>query len=251
MDQKISNQYKKLILSSLTYLTLSILIFIVSVFAWFTYTNVNNASLVSEISGVEAEYEFYVFKDSYHNGSVDLRLYENLYEPGKTDQYYELIPNPTVMYIVDDFMAPGDRVSFALKIKSVGSSSGFVDLDLSQIFSFGYDLSVNKIQTAFIHEIKKVSTVINGVESADIKDESPIYYQNAHFGINENQAYLLIRNAPLLYNPYGESETIIYFDFYFDPTITGFDSNGIPYENSNIFMNQTLEIRKIIMIIHS
>lgn len=250
MDQNFSRQQKKLILSSITYLLLSLLVFMVSVYAWFTITNVNYTSLVSNVSGVEAEYEFYIFIDSYNNGSSDLRLYENLYEPGKTDRYYELIPNPTVMYIVDGLMAPGDRISFALKIRSVGVSSGYVDLDLGQVLSFGYPNEENKIQIAFRYETRKISTVLNGMESEDIKDELPIIYENAHFTSNSNNTYLLVHNTPLLHNPYGISETIIYFDFYFDPEIKGFDPFGDPYENSNIFMNQTLEIRKIYMIIH-
>jgi hypothetical protein len=239
-----------MILVSITYLTLSILIFTVSVFAWFTLTNVNDASLVKNISGVEAEYEFYIFKDSTHSGSTDLRLMENLCSPTKTDQCYEYIPNPTTMYIVDGLAAPGERFSFALKITSVGASSGFADLTLGNLVSLGYDRIENRIQTAFTYELTKVSILIDGVESEDIKNEDPITFQNDHFISEYNVIYPLVKNVPLINTGVFQSAAIVYFDFYFDPEIYGIDIYGQPFTNSNIFMNQILEIRNIYMTLH-
>lgn len=249
MENKSIHSHKKMIYVSITYLTLSILVFTVSVFAWFTFTNVNDARLIQNISGVEAEYEFYIFKDSTHSGSTDLRLMENLCSPTKTDQCYEYIPNPTTMYIVDGLAAPGDRFSFALRIISVGSTSGYIDLDIGNILSIGYDRIENKIQTAFTHEIKKISLLIDGVEYQDMKDESPTMYQNGYFNAYDSY-YTLVQNAPLVNEGTISSSTIVYFDFYFDPHIYGIDMEGIPYTNSNIFMNQALQIRNIYMTLH-
>ncbi|MBN2268765.1 MAG: hypothetical protein JXC35_04990 [Acholeplasmataceae bacterium] len=249
MNEPSKQNHKKMILVSLTYLTLSILVFTVSVFAWFTLTNVNDASLVQNISGVEAEYEFYIFKDSTNSGSSDLRLMENLCSPTKTDQCYEYIPNPTTMYIVDGFAAPGDRFSFALRIISVGSTSGYIDLEVGNLVSIGYDRIENKIQSAFTHEITKISYDIDGIESEDIKDQSPVIYENGLFN-SYWPAYSLVSNAPLLNSGINYSATIIYFDFYFDPTVYGIDSEGLPLTNSNIFMNQVFQIRNIYMTLH-
>ncbi|NCC55587.1 MAG: hypothetical protein EOM11_08940 [Erysipelotrichia bacterium] len=210
----------------------------------------NDASLVQNISGVEAEYEFYIFKDSTHSGSTDLRLMENLCSSTKTDQCYEIVPDPTTMFIVNGFVAPGERFSFALKIISVGASSGFVDLSMGNLFSYGYDLFENQIQTAFIHELTKVSLLIDGVEHEDIKDESPIIYENGHFQKEQNIIYTLVNNVPLVNTGTIQSATIVYFNFYFDPSVHGFDEYGIPYDNSNIFMNQLFEIRNIYMTLH-
>ena len=249
MDKITSHHHKKMIIVSITYLTLSILIFTVSVFAWFTLTNVNDASLVQNISGVEAEYEFYIFKDSTHSGSTDLRLMENLCTPTKTDQCYEYIPNPTTMYIVDGLAAPGERFSFALRIISVGTTSGFIDLDVGNLVSLGYDRIENKIQTAFTHEIMKISLLIDSIEYEDIKDESPVIYQNGNFNAYDSY-YPLVSNVPLVNEGTISSSTIIYFDFYFDPNVYGIDLEGIPYTNSNIFMNQVFQIRNIYMTLH-
>jgi len=250
MNHQSRQTHKKMILVSITYLTLSILVFTVSVFAWFTYTNVNDASLVQNISGVEAEYEFYAFKDSTHSGSTDLRLMENLCTPTKTDQCYEYIANPTIMFNVEGFIAPGDRFSFALKIISVGSSSGYVDLDLGKINSIGYDLPQNKIQIAFSYHVTKISHYIDEVEYEDIKDSSPIEYQSNFLTEDLSYLYTLVKNVPLINEGVYQSATIVYFDFYFNPTVYGSNIEGIPYTNSNIFMNQVLQIRNIYMTIH-
>lgn len=249
MDKMTSHNHKKMILVSITYLTLSILVFTVSVFAWFTMTNVNDASMVQNISGVEAEYEFYIFKDSTNTGSMDLRLMENLCSPTKTDQCYEYIPNPSTMYIVDGYGAPGDRFSFAIRIISVGTTSGFVDLELGNVISIGYNRVENKIQSAFTHEIMKVSLLIDGIEYEDIKDESPIVYENDNFNYYDS-SYPFILNAPIVNQGTISSSTVIYFDFYFDPTVFGIDPQGLPYTNSNIFMNQIFQIRNIYMTLH-
>lgn len=242
--------YKRMMITSILYLSLSMMIFIVSVFAWFTLTDVNNASLVNNISGVEAEYEFYVFKDSTHSGSTDLRLVENLCSPTNIDQCYEQIYDPTSLTFIDGLIAPGDRFSFALKIISVGSTRGYVDLSLGNIFSYGYSEIENKLQIAFTHEVTKVSKLIDYIESEDIKDQSPTIYQNGYFLSANNITYPLVTNVPLSREGMIQSATIVYFDFYFDPNIYGVDTEGMPYTNSNIFMNQTLQIKNIYMIIH-
>jgi len=234
---------------SLTYFTLSLFILTSIIYAWFTMTNTNRASLVAGISGVEAEYQFYIYQDTYRDGSQNPTLENNVCTSGQTDLCYEFISNPTVPTLINGYVAPGERFSFAIRIVSVGSSAGRLRLDLGGLISEGYDLNVNKIQSAFSYEVTKISYIDMGVESQDQKEQAPIVYYQQHFMYDNDGPYQLVENVPMGQQNGQNSIIIIYFDLYFDPFVYGFDMYGVPYTNSNIFMNQRLIVNHIFMTV--
>lgn len=244
-----SNTYKRLVMVSLTYFTISLFILTSIVYAWFTMTNTNRANLVAGISGVEAEYQFYIYQDTYRNGSSSLTLENNVCTPSKTDECYELITNPTVPTLIPGFVAPGERFSFAIRIVSVGASSGRLRLDFGGLTSQGFDLDVNKIQSAFSYEVTKISYIDMGIESSDQKDQEPIVYYSEHFVYDNNGPYPLVESVPMGQQNGQNSIIVIYFDLYFDPFVYGFDIYGEPYTNSNIFMNQIFTVNHIFMTV--
>ena len=242
------NTYHRLIVVSTMYIILALSILTVSVYAWFTLTNRNSASLVSQVSGVEAEYEFYIYENQMHEGSQNLTLIDNVCQVDG-DLCYRYIANPTYAHLINGKVAPGETFSFAIKIISVGAAEGKLQLDLGGIISENYDLDVNKIQSAFSYEVTKVSYIENGIETPDQKDNGIIVHYNQFFTYDNDSIYPLISNVPLGVENHTNSIIVIYFDLYFDPTVYGQDSLGFPYTNSNIFMNQVLIVNHIYMTI--
>jgi hypothetical protein len=246
-----SNIYtlRRLMLVSVVYFVLALSVFTVVVYAWFTLTNTNVTALVSKVSEVEAEYEFYVYKDQLHNGSANLTLVDNVCLVESDDLCYRYIPDPTTAHLIDGSVAPGERFSFAIKILNIGSSQAYLRLDLGGVESTGYDLVVNKIQTAFLYEVTQISHIIDGVESDDVKNVAPSLYYSSYFSYDSELTYSLVKNVPMTVNEASNSMVVIYFDLYFDPTIYGQDEFGVPYTNSNIFKTQSFIVEHVYMII--
>lgn len=235
------------LLKSIFHLLVSLTMMSVVTYAWFTITNENNAHVVSKISGVEAEYQFYAYENMFRLGSENQTLIDNVCDlNGLEDLCYQEVKNPIYPKLIDGSVAPGERFSFAISISSVGSTQGYLDLTLGNIESIGYDLEGNKIQTAFGYEVTKISYIHNEVETVDMKD-GLIYQTFTHFSIDDNLYYPLVTDVPLVDNDDLLSKVIIYFDVYFDPTICGMDIEGIAYTNSNIFLNQTFNINDVYM----
>ena len=238
-------------LKSIGFLMLSVFMLAVVTYAWFTITYENNASLTSKISGVEAEYTFYVYKNQYHSGSSALNLYDNTCTVlSRSDLCYEEVTNPITPKLIDGSVAPGERFSFAIAINSIGTNQGYVDLDMGRIESIGYDIEANKIQKAFGYEVTKISHYQNQVESVDHK--SLYQYQTfRHFETTEGLYYGLVTDVPMIYDINYPSTVIIYFDVYYDPTIFGQDLDGTPHTNSHAFINQSIIINDIYMNVTS
>lgn len=241
------NTTKISLLKSIFHLLVSLTMISVVTYAWFTITNENNAHVVSKISGVEAEYQFYAYENSLRQGSSNQTLINNVCDLNDLeDLCYEEVKNPIYPKLIDGSIAPGERFSFAIAISSVGSTQGYVDLTLGYIESLGYDLDVNKIQTAMGYEVTKISYIHDGVETVDMKADLD-YQSFTHFSVEDNLYYPLIVDVPLVDNDDLLSKVVIYFDVYFDPTIFGMDIEGIPYTNSNIFLNQIFNINDVYM----
>lgn len=238
-------------LKSVGYLMLSVFMLSVVTYAWFTMTYENNASLTSKVSGVEAEYTFYVYQNQYHSGSNVLNLYDNTCTVlDRSDLCYEEITNPITPKLIDGSVAPGERFSFAIAINSIGTNQGYVDLDMGRIESIGYDIEANKIQKAFGYEVTKISHFQNEIESEDHK--ALYQYQSfRHFDIAEGLSYDLVSEVPMIYDINYPSTVIIYFDIYYDPSIFGQDLDGTPHTNSHAFINQSIIINDIYMNVKS
>ncbi|MDI6452459.1 hypothetical protein [Peloplasma aerotolerans] len=249
MTNNNTNTLRRLMLVSVVYFLLALSVFTVVVYAWFTLTNTNLTALVSKVSEVEAEYEFYVYKDQLHNGSTNLTLIDNVCLTETDDLCYRYIPNPTTAHLIDGSVAPGERFSFAIKILNIGSSQAYLKLDFGGVESSGYDLAVNKIQTAFLYEVTQISYIIDGVESEDMKENAPSIYHSSYFSSNSEMIYPLVKNIPMTVGGANNSMVVIYFDLYFDPTIYGEDEFGVPYTNSNIFKKQSFIVEHVYMII--
>ncbi|MCR3905613.1 MAG: hypothetical protein NUK62_01100 [Tenericutes bacterium] len=250
MSNKKYQSLNRLIMISIVYFILSLGILTSVIYAWFTLTNLNRTDLVSQIAGVEAEYQFYVYKDESHTGSLNPTLTDNVCTIGE-DLCYEYIPNPTYSHLIDGYVAPGERFSFAIRIVSVGAAGGMLRLDLSGLVSWGFDIPENKIQRAFFYEVTKLAYINNDIESVDYKDHEPIVYYAQHFQYNHDGIYPLISDVPMGVENASNSVLIVFFDLYFDPTIYGQTIDGISHDNSNIFMNQLFIINYIFMNIYS
>lgn len=239
----------KMLLSAVIFFLSTISLIGITTYAWFIITNVNHTQLISQVSEIEAEYEFYRFKDSWHNGNDDPQLLEQVCLNEEDDQCYEYIPNPTEMFDYTQAVAPGEKFSFAIKIVSLGNEA-YLNLDLGRISSINVPVDGIKLQTAFLYQVSKVSYVIDSVEGLDQKDISPIVHYQQYFDGDDQTIYPLIHHVPM--NIIAESQVmiIIYFDFYFDPTVTGTDNLGVPYDNQNHLVNQSLLIEDIYMMIN-
>jgi hypothetical protein len=251
MNKKSKLSMHRMMMLSVVYFLCAFMILSVTVYAWFIITNENNTQLVSYISDVEAEYEFYIYQNKLHDGSNNLTLEDNICDFSHVDLCYKLIPNPTSAHLMDGSAAPGERYSFAIKILALGNSVSFLNLSMNGVTSTGYDLEQNRIQNAFYYEVTKIVYVQNNIETEDKKDNSPTVYSYGYFNQEVNHSYSLVRNLPLFINEELGSSLIIFFDFYFDPSIYGSDINQIPYTNSNIFMNQIFTVEDIFMLISS
>jgi hypothetical protein len=242
------NAYQRKLIFSVGYFLASVLLLTMVTYAWFTLTNTNTAALVATASGVEAEYQFYIYQDNNFDGNpVDPVLTGNVcIDPDSLDCYL-FIPNPTSAYLVPRDMAPGDRISFALKITNIGTTDGELSLIFGDVQSYGFELAVNKLQTAYVYGVSKISYVNNEIESPDIKENEGIEYYVQHFVFNQSENYRLVRFVPVSPRDTINNVVIVYFDFYFDPGIKGFDPMGEPLANSNIFRNQMFTIGTIYM----
>lgn len=235
----------RLFMMATIYVLIAILLITSITFAWFTLTNENETLFVTQISGVEAEYEFYIYNDSSLSDNSNMTLINNTTTDEENYDKYYLIPDPTSNYLIPDYMAPGDVVQFALKVTNVGTTSGSLSLSLSNVLSQYYDLDVNKIQTAFLYRVPKISYINDGIETTDQKDVLNMNYNEGHFSEQDYLDYELVSYVPL--GHVTNNVVVIYFEFYFDPTIYGEDAQGITYTNSNIFMGQKLSINTIYM----
>ncbi len=244
---KLNTSHRHLAIVSLLYVLFAFFMLVVVTYAWFTITNYNQANLIQTVSGVEAEYKYYVYNDVSHVGSLEPTLVDNI-TTSDEDLAYEYIPNPTVAHLIDGYVAPGERFSFAIEITNVGTDIGYLNLSFMNVYSHGYDLDVNKIQNALYYEVTKIVHSYDNTESSDIKDNQPTAYWSNYFDANQFAKYDVVKNVPLGYIN-TERVTIIFFDIVFDPTYYGEDEFGMPYMNSNIFMGQTVTINQIYMTI--
>ena len=251
MKKTDNHSLHRMMFLSVVYFLSAFMLLSVSVYAWFIITNENNTRLISYISDVEAEYEFFIYQDQLHNGSQQITLKDNVCEVFDEDLCYKPITNPTSAHLMSGSAAPGERFSFAIKISALGNSVSYLHLSMSGITSVGYDLEQNKIQNAFYYEVTKIVYVQNDIETEDKKNNSPIVHGSGYFNEASNHSYPLVYNVPIFIDQELGSSLIIFFDFYFDPTIFGSDINQIPYTNSNIFMNQIFTVQDIFMLISS
>ena len=242
----IQKSWNRLVTRLILYILFSIFSISVVTFAWFTLGNENNTELISELTDIEADYEFYVFKDSLHLGNPTPSLVEDTCILNE-DQCYQLIPNPTEAHLFDGSVAPGERFSYAVKVRSQGQTQAYLSLEFGGVMSDHYESEVNKIQTAFLYEVTGITYFNNNTESLDMKSTEPIEVYSNYFSHLDAVIYPLVRNVPVINREFSSSTMIVYFDFYFSPTVFGSDSEGVPYTNSNIFMNQVLLIQHIFM----
>ncbi len=240
-------EHRKLTIVSLLYVLFAVFMLTVVTYAWFTLTDQNSAHLIEAVSGVEAEYEYYVYNDASHTGSLEPTLIDNVSTTGE-NLAYEYIPNPTVAHLIDGYIAPGEIFSFAIKIINVGTDIGYLNLSLTNVFSEGFEREENRIQNALYYEITNIVQTDGVTESSDIKDDAPTVYWQDYLDDVDHRSYPMVKNVPLGATPTNR-QTIIFFDIVFDPTVYGFDIEGEPYTNSNIFMGQKVTINQIYMTI--
>lgn len=238
----------KLFISTTLFFLSAISLLGITTYAWFIITNTNNTSLISQVSDIEAEYEFYRFKDSWHNGNPSPALMDQMCESETDDQCYLFIPNPTEMFDLDEMVAPGERFSFAIKIVSLGNEA-YLDLDLGQITSSNVPIDGMPIQYTFSYEVSKVSYIIDLIETEDQKDLNPIVHYQGYFDGDDQTIYPLIHHVPMNVVEGDQVMIIIYFDFFFDPSVMGVNSLGIPYDNQNHLAGQSLHVEDIYMVI--
>lgn len=217
-------------------------------YAWFIITNTNHSMLVSRVSEVEAEYEFYRFQDSWHNGNSNPLLLDQLCSIEKDDQCYASIPDPAQVFNLEQAISPGERFSFAIMITTLGNEA-YLNLDLGRVSS-SYSLENEmRIQDAFLYQVSKVSYVIDGIEGEDQKENTPIVYSQAYFMGDNDTIYPLIHHVPMNLEVGEDVKVIIYFDFYYDPDVKGLDDLGNPNLNQNHLAHQKLIIEDIYMMI--
>ena len=239
----------KMLISSAIFFMSTITLIGITTYAWFMITNVNQTSLISQVSEIEAEYEFYRFEDSWHNGNPEPQLLEQTCSINSTDQCYQYIPNPTEMFELEESVSPGERFSFAIKITSLGNEA-YLDLNLGRISSINVPTGGMAIQEAFYVEVTQVSYILDGVEGNDQKDIEPIVYYTSYFDGDSETIYPLIHHVPMNRVEASEVMIVIYFDICFDANVMGVDSLGIPYENQNHLAGQAIAIEDIYMMIN-
>ena len=247
MLKQTQKKYRKLVFSSILYIAVALTMTTYVTYAWFTITNTNRADLVSNISEIEAEYEFFIYQNQAKDGSDELTLIDNVCLLEDENLCYKFIPNPTSAVMLDGSTAPGEKISFAIRITSVNNQIGVLKLDLADLVSTGYDKDENKLQTAYYYQVDKVSYVNYGIETDDVKDLYDINYHQGFFTYDNDSIYPLVSRVPMRNEENVDTMIVIYFNLYFDPFVYGIDDQGLPYTNSNIFLNQTLTIQHIFM----
>lgn len=249
MDKRQLKKYRRTIISSVLYILVVVFATTSVTFAWFTLTNTNRANLISNVSEIEAEYEFFAYQNLLRDGSDELTLNENVCTDPNEDLCYLPILNPTVPFIIQGASAPGERFSFAIRITSVNNPIGSLKLDLGGLESIGYDIEQNKLQTAFYYQVDKVSFENGGIETEDVKDSFDIICHYGYFTYDNDEYYPLISNVPMRDAENTSTRILIFFSLYFDPFVFGQKPDGTPYENSNIFINQTFTIHHLYMTV--
>ena len=250
MKTKQVHTANRLVVVSLTYFVLALMLLSTVLYAWFSLTNTNRAFVTSTTSGVEAEYEFYVFKNSNKDGAEGKIISDDTCEIGEEDMCYMPIENPNDITFIDGFAAPGERYSFAVKVTSVGAAGGYLRLDLSGVISLGFTESQNRIQRAFKYETTMINYIGITGESSDQKDTLGLNYNVSHFANATTGPYNLVNDIPFGSDYDTNGIVVIYFDLYFDPFVYGEDIFGTPYTNSNIFMGQIIQVTFIYMTIY-
>lgn len=242
----IQKSWRRLVALLIIYIVFSISAISIVTFAWFTLSDENHTELISNLTDIEVDYEFYIYKDSLHLGNTTPSLINNLCDL-KNDQCYQLIYNPTVAQLIEGSVAPGERFSFAIKVRSQGQTQAYLSLDFGGVTSENYIREENKIQTAFMYEVTKISYLSEDSESGDFKSDSPIEVDSSYFSHEIGLIYPLVHHVPVINRDFESNTVIVYFDLYFSKTIFGTDELGIPYINSNIFMNQVFSIEHVFM----
>jgi hypothetical protein len=220
-------------------------------YAWFSMMNFTGGSTVSAVGEVDADYSFYVYHDQARIGDPDPEI-PNQCASSTDDTCYWLIENtenpqsePVYIFGGIDEVVPGDKFSFALKVTNVGDVDAYLSLDFLNLTSEGYLLNDNKIQVAFHYQVTRITYFAEGYEGGDEKDSPGITLHEGYFLASNDSQYDLVEGIPLNYSDPYSSTTIVYFDVYFDPAISGVDELGVPVGNSNAFENQTFTISQI------
>jgi hypothetical protein len=229
------------------YIFQTFILMCVVIFAWFTLTNVNHTELISNVSDLESEYEFYVYKSKYPLGNLEPSLLNQLCSIENINDCYFYIGNPMTYHLLETSTAPGFRYSYAIKIRTQGLQQSYLSLYFGGINSYGYTHVDYKIEHAFLYEVIKISYVTSTGETSNYKDIAPRMTYRKHFDQGVHHLYPMAINLPTkdLYSL--SSELIIYFDLYFDPTIKGRFSDGELHPDSRIFEHQILEIKHLMM----
>ena len=239
---------------SLTLLILSLLLFVGVSLAWFSISQQTPIGLILDVSSIDVDYEYYIYQDDTFSGSSNLSLSDHLCI-SETDTFCYIQQNdPESITLIqgDKGIYPSATMSFALKITNTGDTNGSLTILISQLESSGYLLETNKLQRALKYSVTKISYIQNDVESIDIKDDTPLLYAgdgsfDNHFTSDDSTNYTLLDGLELTTSA-PSSQAIIYFDIYFDPSISSVDEFGQPTNHSNEFMDQTVSINEIRII---
>jgi hypothetical protein len=242
----VQKTWNRLVAKLICYILFSVSAISIVTYAWFSLANENHTELISNLTDIEVDYEFYIYKDSLHLGNATPSLIDDLCSLYQ-DQCYLIVPNPTVAELIDGSVAPGERFSFAIKVRSQGKLQAYLSLDFGGITSENYPSVENMIQTAFMYEVTRVSYLTTEGETEDFKNNAPIELYTNYFTYEENLIYPLVHNVPVINQEFSSSTVVVYFDLHFSNSIFGTDAFGIPYTNSNIFMNQVFSIQHIFM----
>jgi hypothetical protein len=255
MGNFIGNQPKRMLLVSLGSFVVALMVLISVGFAWYTLSKTASGSLVTELGDVDANYEFYVYLDSARLGN-SIPTITNECLASTDDDCYWLIENTSnplteSVYVFGGTkkVFPNDRFSFAIKVTNVGDFDSNLTVDLQSLVSQGYDIIDNKIQVAFSYQVSKITYLVGGVESADVKSNAGIVVTNGHFTKDNDLRYHIVENIPLSKTDPNTNTAIVYFDIHFDPLVTGYTLLGEPMNNSNAFENQLFTISHIAIIL--
>lgn len=255
MFNLLNNPSKRMLVFSFMSVILSFLMVVVVGFAWFSMSEYADTSLTNIVGDINAEFELYVYLDDTRQGNNNPTL-SNICSAGTEQGCYYLVESneqslvPTIIFGgTDHKVYPGNRFSFAMKVTNIGNMDAFLELEFNNLVSEGYSGVFNKIQVAFRYYVTKIVHTYQGVETNNIIDQYDIIHYNALFSYDSNQIYSLARNVPLSGIAPETRTVIIFFELYFDPTVSGYTSLGQPTNNSNPFQNQFFSINQIKMIL--
>lgn len=246
---------KNRIRMSILSLTLGLIMFIGATFAWFTLSIETSSSLILNVDGEDYEYRFFVYQELDYSGNLAPTLENSICaEPTSQECYLEIVnPDSTHLISNEHTLVPGNRFSFALEITNISGKDLDFSFSFSDLSSTGYLLPANKIQTAFNYSVSKIVYSDSGLETSDVKDTLGIAYAgmaplaNPHFGLMDTSLYELASAIPVA--AIGtEKKVIVFFDLYFDPAVSGLDSEGVEVGNSNAFQNQEFIIGKLTIV---